>query len=167
MAIGDVQRFGDRLDVIVKDPEAGRAAVEATLAKAGIAIRDIRVADPTLENTFVARLRAMGQELHAPPFPGRHPHRNLKGEIAIGAENLTKRFGAFTAVHNVNLNVRYGEVYGLLGANGAGKTTTIKMLCGLARSHRRARRSWRASGRHPVRSRARAGRLHVAEVLAV
>ena len=84
-----------------------------------------------LENTFVARLRAMGQELHAPPFPGRHPHRNIKGEIAIGAQNLTKRFGDFTAVHNVNLNVRYGEVYGLLGANGAGKTTTIKMLCGL------------------------------------
>jgi ABC-2 type transport system ATP-binding protein len=130
-AIGDVQRFGDRLDVIVKDPEAGRALVEATLAKAGIAVQDIRVADPTLENTFVARLRAMGQELHAPPFPGRHPHRNIKGEIAIGAQDLSKRFGAFTAVHNVNLNVRYGEVYGLLGANGAGKTTTIKMLCGL------------------------------------
>ena len=51
--------------------------------------------------------------------------------MAIGARNLTKRFGAFTAVHNVNLNVRFGEVYGLLGANGAGKTTTIKMLCGL------------------------------------
>jgi ABC-2 type transport system ATP-binding protein len=129
--ITDVQRFGDRLDVIVKDPEAGRTAVEATLAKAGIAVRDIRVADPMLENTFVARLRAMGQELHAPPFPGRHAHQNLKGQIAIGAVNLTKRFGAFTAVHNVNLNVRYGEVYGLLGANGAGKTTTIKMLCGL------------------------------------
>jgi ABC-2 type transport system ATP-binding protein len=130
-AIGDVQRFGDRLDVIVKDPAAGRAAVEATLAKAGIAVRDIRVADPMLENTFVARLRAMGQDLHAPPFPGKHPHRDLTGQIAIGAENLTKRFGSFTAVHNVNMNVRYGEVYGLLGANGAGKTTTIKMLCGL------------------------------------
>ena len=51
--------------------------------------------------------------------------------MAIGAKNLTKRFGDFTAVHNVNLSVRYGEVYGLLGANGAGKTTTIKMLCGL------------------------------------
>ncbi len=129
--ISDVQRFGDRLDVIVKDPEEGRAAVEATLSAAAIHVRDIRVADPTLENTFVARLRAMGQELHAPPFPGRHAHQNLKGQIAIGAVNLTKRFGAFTAVHNVNLSVRYGEVYGLLGANGAGKTTTIKMLCGL------------------------------------
>ena len=129
--IRDVQRFGDRLDVIVPDPEAGAAAVEAALTRAGIAARDIRAADPTLENTFVARLRAMGQELHAPPFPGRHAHRNLTGEVAIGAQNLTKRFGAFTAVHNVNLSVRHGEVYGLLGANGAGKTTTIKMLCGL------------------------------------
>ena len=101
------------------------------MARSGMQARDIRVADPTLENTFVARLRAMGQELHAPPFPGRHPHRNLAGEVAIGAENLTKKFGDFTAVHNVNLSVRYGEVYGLLGANGAGKTTTIKMLCGL------------------------------------
>ena len=166
-AIGDVQRFGDRLDVIVKDPEAGRALVEATLAKAGIAVRDIRVADPTLENTFVARLRAMGQELHAPPFPGRHPHRNIKGEIAIGAQNLSKRFGAFTAVHNVNLNVRYGEVYGLLGANGAGKTTTIKMLCGLLDPTRGTARARGATGRHPLRRGARAGRLHVAEVLAV
>lgn len=129
--IRDVQRFGDRLDVIVPDPQAGRAAVEATLAKAGITARDIRVADPTLENTFVARLRAMGQELHTPPFPGRHPHRHLTNQVAIGAQNLTKRFGAFTAVHNINLSVRYGEIYGLLGANGAGKTTTIKMLCGL------------------------------------
>jgi ABC-2 type transport system ATP-binding protein len=129
--IDDVQRFGDRLDVIVRDPEAGRKAVEETLAKAGIIARDIRVADPMLENTFAARLRSMGQEVHVPPFPGHHPHRDLNGQIAIGAQNLTKRFGDFTAVHNINLNVRYGEVYGLLGANGAGKTTTIKMLCGL------------------------------------
>jgi ABC-2 type transport system ATP-binding protein len=129
--IGDVQRFGDRLDVLVRDPEKGRAMVGDTLGKGGVVAADIRVADPTLENTFVARLRAMGQELHAPPFPGHHPHRNLAGEVAIGAVNLTKRYGDFTAVHEVSLNVRYGEVYGLLGANGAGKTTTIKMLCGL------------------------------------
>jgi ABC-2 type transport system ATP-binding protein len=129
--ISDVQRFGDRLDVIVRDPQAGRAAVEETLAQSGLAARDIRVADPTLENTFVARLRAMGQELNAPPFPGRHPHRDLSGGVAIAARNLTKRFGSFEAVKSVNLEVHYGEIYGLLGANGAGKTTTIKMLCGL------------------------------------
>src|SRR5205807_3758817 len=40
-------------------------------------------------------------------------------------------FGSFTAVEDLSLQVRYGEIYGLLGANGAGKTTTIKMLCGL------------------------------------
>jgi ABC-2 type transport system ATP-binding protein len=51
--------------------------------------------------------------------------------VAIGAKDLTRTFGQFTAVKNVNLQVRYGEIYGLLGANGAGKTTTIKMLCGL------------------------------------
>jgi ABC-2 type transport system ATP-binding protein len=44
---------------------------------------------------------------------------------------LTKEFGSFRAVHDLSLQVEYGEVYGLLGANGAGKTTTIKMLCGL------------------------------------
>jgi ABC-2 type transport system ATP-binding protein len=44
---------------------------------------------------------------------------------------LTKRFGSFTAVNSVSLEVKYGEIYGLLGANGAGKTTMIKMLCGL------------------------------------
>ncbi len=129
--ISDVQRFGDRLDVLVHDPAAGRSAVEETLAQAGLAARDIRVADPTLENTFVAELRAMGQELHAPPFPGRHALQKLAGQVAIGGKDLTKRFGAFTAVNKVNVEVRYGEVYGLLGANGAGKTTTIKMLCGL------------------------------------
>ena len=37
-------------------------------------------------------------------------------------------------MHDVSLQVRYGEIYGLLGANGAGKTTTIKMLCGLLES---------------------------------
>lgn len=44
-----------------------------------------------------------------------------------------KSFGRFKAVDNVSLNIRFGEIFGLLGANGAGKTTTIKMLCGLMR----------------------------------
>jgi len=49
----------------------------------------------------------------------------------IETNNLTKRFGAFTAVNNLNLKINVGEIYGLLGPNGAGKTTTIKMLCGI------------------------------------
>jgi ABC-2 type transport system ATP-binding protein len=45
--------------------------------------------------------------------------------------NLTKRFGSFTAVNNVSLNVNPGDFFGFLGPNGAGKTTTIKMITGL------------------------------------
>ena len=49
----------------------------------------------------------------------------------IEVNNLTKRFGKFTAVDGINFDVQKGEIFGMLGANGAGKTTTIKMLCGL------------------------------------
>jgi ABC-2 type transport system ATP-binding protein len=45
--------------------------------------------------------------------------------------NITKKFGFFTAVNNLNLRVKAGEFYGFLGQNGAGKTTTIKMISGL------------------------------------
>jgi len=129
--IVDVQRFGDRLDVIVPDPETGRRLVEDTLRSQNLQADVFRVDQPTLENTFVATLRALGDKEQAPPYPGKHPHQDLKGQVAIGAKDLTKRFGGFTAVKDVNIEVRYGEIYGLLGANGAGKTTTIKMLCGL------------------------------------
>jgi ABC-2 type transport system ATP-binding protein len=49
----------------------------------------------------------------------------------IVVENVTKRFGRFTAVDRVSFTVRQGEVYGWLGPNGAGKTTTIRILLGL------------------------------------
>lgn len=49
----------------------------------------------------------------------------------VETENLTKRFGKFVAVKNLNLAVHAGEIFGFLGANGAGKTTAIRMLCGL------------------------------------
>ena len=49
----------------------------------------------------------------------------------IQVNNLTKRFGRFTAVDDVSFEVQRGEIYGWLGPNGAGKTTTIRMLLGL------------------------------------
>src|SRR5260370_27982488 len=106
----------------------------------------MRVDEPTLENTFVATLRGLQQQIHEPPFRGRHDHRHLFGQVAIGAAELSKQFGDFTAVHNVSLQVRHGEVYGLLGANGAGKTTTIKMLCGLLPSSSGSMQLARESG---------------------
>jgi ABC-2 type transport system ATP-binding protein len=50
---------------------------------------------------------------------------------AIQTRGLTKMFGDFTAVDDLSLDVKRGEIYGLLGHNGAGKTTTINMLTGL------------------------------------
>lgn len=47
----------------------------------------------------------------------------------IETENLTRKFGNLTAVENLNLNVKDGEVFGFLGPNAAGKTTTVRMLC--------------------------------------
>jgi ABC-2 type transport system ATP-binding protein len=51
----------------------------------------------------------------------------------ITAEHLTIRFGSFTAVNNVSLEVGKGELFGFMGPNGSGKTTIIKALCGLLR----------------------------------
>ncbi|MGA2488687.1 MAG: ABC transporter ATP-binding protein [Anaerolineales bacterium] len=58
-----------------------------------------------------------------PPEPG--------GADPVIAEELTKRFGSFTAVDRVSFRIHPGEVFGWLGPNGAGKTTTIRMMMGL------------------------------------
>ena len=50
---------------------------------------------------------------------------------AITVRDLTRKFGAFTAVDRVSFDVEQGEIFGFLGANGTGKSTTIRMLCGL------------------------------------
>src|SRR5919206_1715848 len=56
----------------------------------------------------------------------------MSEEAIISTQNLTKRFGNFTAVDAVTFEVRKGEIFGFLGANGAGKTTAMRMLCGLS-----------------------------------
>lgn len=145
--IADVQTFGDRLDVLVENVQQGAETVRSLFDQQQIPLDRLEPADPTLENVFVTRLRQLGSEPPILAFPRAKPSRkppatghesaiastpqSESGAIAIGAEALTKEFGSFTAVDNVHLDVRYGEIYGLLGANGAGKTTTIKMLCGL------------------------------------
>ncbi|MCK9324599.1 MAG: ABC transporter ATP-binding protein [Bacteroidales bacterium] len=57
----------------------------------------------------------------------------MSRESIIEVENLTKRFGRFTANDNLTFEVREGEVFGFLGANGAGKTTALRILCGLSK----------------------------------
>jgi ABC-2 type transport system ATP-binding protein len=100
------------------------------LAHHDLSLRDLRPDEPTLENVFVNRLRHQGLDPAYLPFPAYRSGKE-KGNVAIATHNLQKTFGDFQAVKDVSITVRYGEIYGLLGANGAGKTTTIKMPCGL------------------------------------
>jgi ABC-2 type transport system ATP-binding protein len=51
--------------------------------------------------------------------------------LAVTTKKLTKKFGRITALNELNLNIKEGEIYGLIGPNGSGKTTAIKILCGL------------------------------------
>ncbi|MEH2252393.1 ATP-binding cassette domain-containing protein [Nostoc sp.] len=135
-SIVDVQTFGDRLDVLVKDVAVGTAAVQTIFTQQRLQLDSIQTADATLENVFVSRLRAAGNDPEFIAFPSTKKGTGDKrisnfSSIAIGANKIKKLFGDFQAVKSVDLEVRYGEIYGLLGANGAGKTTTIKILCGL------------------------------------
>ncbi len=52
----------------------------------------------------------------------------------VEVTNLTKKFGSFTALDQINLEVRSGEVFGFIGPNGAGKTTTIRVLLGMLKA---------------------------------
>ena len=59
-------------------------------------------------------------------------NNNEHKQYSHTAEELTKRFGDFTAVDAISFEVDKGEIFGFLGANGAGKTTAMRMLCGLS-----------------------------------
>ena len=128
--VEDVQRFGDRLDVMAAHPEAAESDLRQRAQQNGMRITEIRRSQPTLENAFVGQLRKMRGAHTVPSFPKPSPPLQRK-DVVIGAKDLNKRFGSFQAVKNFQLEIRNGEIYGLLGANGAGKTTSIKIICGL------------------------------------
>ncbi|RPJ61279.1 MAG: ABC transporter ATP-binding protein [Acidobacteria bacterium] len=69
-------------------------------------------------------------------------------DIAVSVEHVTKRFNQTTAVDGVSVEIRRGEMFGLIGPDGAGKTTTIRLVCGLLRPDAG---SVRVLGRDPVR----------------
>lgn len=84
----------------------------------------------TLEEKYISLL---------PPEKQTNPDRIQKSPLQIDpneplvmeAKDLTKKFGNFTAVNDVDFEIHKGEIFGFLGANGCGKSTTMKMLTGL------------------------------------
>lgn len=56
-------------------------------------------------------------------------------DMVIQTSQLTKKYGDQTTVNQVNLHVKRGRIYGILGRNGAGKTTIMKMILGLTSCH--------------------------------
>ena len=126
----DVQRFGDRLDIMAAQADLAEADLRQRAEAAGLKVTEVRRSQPTLENAFVGQLRKMRGVHTVPPFPKPSPPLKKK-DVVIGAKDLNKIFGTFQAVKNFQLEVRNGDIYGLLGANGAGKTTAMKIICGL------------------------------------
>jgi len=78
--------------------------------------------DETIMTGTAAGGKALGQN---------DPRTGKAADTMVSTSGLTRRFGSFTAVDDVSLDVGRGEIFGFLGANGAGKTTMIRMLCGL------------------------------------
>ena len=76
----------------------------------------------------------------------------------IEADNLSKSFGSFEAVHDVSIAVKEGEIFGFLGPNGAGKTTTIRMLTGVLTPDAGVARICGIDiGRHPLEAKLKMG----------
>ncbi len=82
-----------------------------------------------LEEIFIERVT--GRRLETEDLKLKRYSFNKGKKLIISCHSVTKTFGKFKAVDDVNLNVMEGEILGLLGPNGAGKTTLIKMMCGL------------------------------------
>ena len=89
---------------------------------------ELSPASPTMEDVFTI---SAGGEAGAPSSAAIAVDDSAIGELLVDARNVSRRFGNFTAVDDVTLEVRAGEIIGLLGPNGAGKTTLIRILCGL------------------------------------
>jgi ABC-2 type transport system ATP-binding protein len=89
----------------------------------------ITAVEPRFEDAFIARLK--NKENSKQHSIAKIKVSGSSTDEVIRVEDLTRKFGDFTAVNKINFHVKRGEIFGLLGANGAGKSTAFRMLCGL------------------------------------
>ncbi|MCM3877509.1 MAG: ATP-binding cassette domain-containing protein [Thermoanaerobaculia bacterium] len=87
-----------------------------------------RPGGPTLDDAFVF---FSDRDSPLPSSPSKKSPLLSSPEILLRCGNLTRKFGTFTAVDHVSLEIPRGKVFGFLGPNGSGKSTTIRMLTGL------------------------------------
>lgn len=130
-----VNVFGDTVHVVTKKPEETQGEIQRLLDSEGIAAEDVRRQEASLEDVFVSVLNGDGgygsdRSVGSDTAVTRERSDKRNGP-AVTADDLTRRFGDFTAVDNVTFDVPRGQIFGFLGPNGAGKSTTIRMLCGL------------------------------------
>lgn len=116
---------GQDLRVVIRDPHL--PPVEAgTIASQDFLITPIA---PRFEDAFIDILG--GGPGGGSKLAEYAPQVTESSKTVVVADQLTKKFGSFTAAHNISFTIKRGEIFGLLGPNGAGKSTTFKMLCGL------------------------------------
>src|SRR5690606_27604189 len=143
--LGDRVRAGDPVDAAARRRGRGAGAGH----RADRSDRRRLHADPARRGRAgIGACRVPGHGTHLHPVgrgrPARHRRRRRRArarrhafrsaltmDAVIEARGLTKRYGRITAVDAIDLDIRRGEVFGLLGPNGSGKTTTILMLLGL------------------------------------
>jgi len=143
---GHVSLFGNSVHISCSDPASSRQEVQALMSAAALPYESISVQDASLEDAFVAVLRDTAESSGkqeslaaqsdmvprtATAIPAKQATALERGQPAVEVQELSRRFGAFTAVDSVSIQVPRGEIFGFLGPNGAGKSTVIRMLCGL------------------------------------
>jgi ABC-2 type transport system ATP-binding protein len=133
--LGKGNVFGDSVHWAVVDGEGGVRRARRVLDEKDLPSEAIGLIDPTLEDVFVQMVTAQADA--ATRAEGVLSHAFQKESWPAGngpvvtVRDMTRRFGAFTAVNTISFDVGAGEIFGFLGPNGAGKSTTIRMLCGL------------------------------------
>ncbi|WP_035237064.1 ATP-binding cassette domain-containing protein [Desulfobacter vibrioformis] len=160
--IADATIRSGRVRVVLNSPlspengnnqETGKQKIASLLNRSA---STITTAVPVFEDAFMALIPRGDAQLHTPSTDQDKPwtpEPSSGEDAAVITNNLCKKFGDFTAVSNLTLDVRRGEIFGLLGPNGAGKSTTFRMLCGLLPA---TSGEIRVAGRNLRRSRAKA-----------